>query len=120
MIYTIVYMRLCCRHLCWDLGRTNSPISARHGDSLGYIRIWATPPRRLVFWDGSPSPYKWYQSHDLNLFVYVGDVRSPKAQWKTQWAPVKLGFIKIELSREIIMLQVLHVRRVALQRNEEK
>jgi len=34
---------------CWDLGRTNSPTSARRGDSHGYIRIWATPPRRLVF-----------------------------------------------------------------------
>jgi len=37
---------------CWDLGRTNSLTSARRGDGLGYIRIWATPPRRLVFWDG--------------------------------------------------------------------
>ena len=34
---------------CWDLGRTNSPTSARHEDSFRYIRIWATPPRRLVF-----------------------------------------------------------------------
>jgi len=34
---------------CWDLGRTNSPTSARHGDGLGYIRIWAIPLRRLVF-----------------------------------------------------------------------
>ena len=41
---------------CWDLGRTNSPTSVRRGDGLGYIRIWATPPRRLVFWDGAPSP----------------------------------------------------------------
>ena len=24
---------------CWDLGQTNSPTSAIHGDSLGYIRI---------------------------------------------------------------------------------
>ena len=40
---------------CWDLGRTNSPTSARHGDGIGYIRIWATPPRKLVFWDGAPS-----------------------------------------------------------------
>ena len=36
--------------------RTNNPTSARHGDDLGYIR--ATPPRRLVFWDGAPSLYK--------------------------------------------------------------
>jgi len=37
---------------CWDLGRTNSPTSAKHGDGLRYIRIWATQLRRLVFWDG--------------------------------------------------------------------
>ena len=24
---------------CWDLGRTNSPTSARHRDGLGFIRI---------------------------------------------------------------------------------
>ena len=30
--------------------------SARRGDGLGYISIWATPPRRLVFWDGAPGP----------------------------------------------------------------
>ena len=41
---------------CWDLGRTNSPRSARRGDGLGFIRIWATPPKRLVFWDGAPIP----------------------------------------------------------------
>ena len=41
---------------CWDLGRTNSPTSARRGDGLGYIKIWATPPDRLVFWDGALSP----------------------------------------------------------------
>ena len=34
--------------------RTNSPTSARHEDDLEYIRIWATPARRLVFWDGDP------------------------------------------------------------------
>ena len=33
-----------------------SPTSARRGDGLGFIRIWATPPNRLVFWDGAPSP----------------------------------------------------------------
>ena len=37
--------------------RTNSPTSARHGVGLGYIRIWATSPRRLVFWDVAPSLY---------------------------------------------------------------
>jgi len=42
---------------CWDLGRTNSPTSARHRDGLGFIRIWTAPPRRLVFWDGASSPY---------------------------------------------------------------
>ena len=41
---------------CWDLGRTNSLTSARRGNGLGYIRISVTPPRRLVFWDGAPSP----------------------------------------------------------------
>ena len=35
---------------------TDSLTSARHGDGLGYIRIWATPPRRLIFGDGAPSP----------------------------------------------------------------
>ena len=55
--------------------QTNSPTLARQGDFLGYTRIWATPPRRLVFWDGAPSPYKWYQSHALNL-VMCG--RSPR------------------------------------------
>jgi len=39
------------------LGRINSPTSARHGDGLGFIRIWATPHNRLVFWDGVPSPF---------------------------------------------------------------
>ena len=35
--------------LCWDLGRTNSPTSARRGNNLEYIRIKATPSRKLVF-----------------------------------------------------------------------
>jgi len=38
--------------------RANSPTSARHGDDLLYTSIWATPPRRLVFWDGAPGPYR--------------------------------------------------------------
>jgi len=33
---------------------------------------------------------------------------------------VKLGSIKIDLSREITILQVLHVRHVALQHSEEE
>jgi len=37
--------------------QTNSLTLARQGDDLRYIRIWVTPPRRLVFWDGAPSPY---------------------------------------------------------------
>jgi len=49
----------------WDFVRTNSPTLARHGDALGYKRIWATLPWRTVFWDGAPSPYKWFQSHAL-------------------------------------------------------
>jgi len=43
--------------------QTNSPTLARQGDGLGYIKIWATPPRRLIFWDSASSSYKWYQSH---------------------------------------------------------
>ena len=39
------------------MGRTNSLTSAKLGDGLGFIRIWATLPRRLVFWDGAPIPY---------------------------------------------------------------
>ena len=48
---------LCSRGGCWDLDRTSSPKSARHADDLRFIRIWATPPNRLVFWDRAPSPY---------------------------------------------------------------
>ena len=33
--------------------RTNSPTSVRLGDGIGYISVWATPPRKLVFWDGA-------------------------------------------------------------------
>jgi len=44
------------------LGRRSSPTSPRYGDVLGYIRIWATLSRRLVFWDGAPSP-----SHRIGL-----------------------------------------------------
>jgi len=33
-------------------------MSSRCEDELEYIRIWATPPRRLVFWDGAPRPYR--------------------------------------------------------------
>ena len=66
------YMKVFVCINCWDLGQTNSPTSARRGDGLGFIRIWATPPNsgdglgfiriwatppnRLVFWDGAPSP----------------------------------------------------------------
>ena len=37
---------------------------------VGYIRIWATPPRRLVFWDGAPSPYK-YPFLGNNLYALI-------------------------------------------------
>ena len=40
----------------------DSLTSARHEDDLGYIRIWATPPRGLVFGDGAPS---------LSIMVFV-------------------------------------------------
>ena len=32
-----------------NLGRINSPTSARHRNGLEFIRIWATPPNRLIF-----------------------------------------------------------------------
>jgi len=35
------------------------------GNGLGYIKIWATPPSRLVFWDGAPSSY----NHHLPLLL---------------------------------------------------
>ena len=40
-----------------DLSRTNSPTSARREDGLENIRIWVTPPKKLVFWDDAPSSY---------------------------------------------------------------
>ena len=55
----------------WDLGRTNSPTSARHRDSLEFIKIWATPPKKLIFYDDAPSPYKWYQNHAPNLLSWI-------------------------------------------------
>jgi len=33
--------------------------SVTHGDDLEYIRMCATPPTTLVFWDGALSPYKY-------------------------------------------------------------
>ena len=36
-------------------GSINSPTSARHRDELEYVKIWATPLRRLVFWESAPS-----------------------------------------------------------------
>ena len=51
---------------CWDLGRTNSPTSARRGDGLENIKIWATPPKKLVFWDGAPSPSSYNYKQDPN------------------------------------------------------
>ena len=71
----------CRKHVffCWDLSfmGTNSLTSARHGDALEYIRIWATPLRKIVFWDGVSVPYKLYQSHAPTLVVCRGVVRSP-------------------------------------------
>ena len=96
---------------CWDLGRTNSPTSVRHGDDLVFIRIWATTPIRLVFWDSAPSPYKWYQSHAPNLVVCVS-ISQGAAEGAV--GPCQADSIKIEVSREVIMLQVLHVRRVVV------
>ena len=75
---------------CWDLGRTNSPTSARHRDGVGFIRICATLPKRLVFWDGAPSPYKWYQSQAPNLVMCVDDVRSPQGAVEGAMGPCSL------------------------------
>ena len=53
------FLRIASASLLWIFGwywvgcRTNSPTLARHGDGLGYIRIWATPPKGLIFWDGA-------------------------------------------------------------------
>ena len=55
--------------------RTNSPTSARYEDCLWYIRIWVTPPRRLVFWDGASSPYttkKLENEFSPTLIVFYG------------------------------------------------
>ena len=52
---------------CWIGCRTNSPTSARYRDDLGYIRICATPPTRLVFWGSAQIPYNWYQSYAPKL-----------------------------------------------------
>ena len=46
------------RGIVGNLGQTISPTSAGHGDDLGFIRIWVTPPNRLVFWDAALSPYR--------------------------------------------------------------
>jgi len=62
-----------------EMVQTNSPTLARW-DGLRYIRIWVTPPRGLVFWDGAPSPYKWYQSHAPNLVMYG---KSPNSGWRS-------------------------------------
>ena len=37
-------------------GSENNPTSTKHRNDLEYIRIWVTPHRRLIFWDGAPSP----------------------------------------------------------------
>ena len=83
--------------------QTNSPTFARHGDGLGYIRIWAISSRRLVFWNSAPSPYKWYQGHVSNLAMYERSPRAQKAraQQKAWWAPIKLDLKRIELSRRL-------------------
>ena len=92
--------------------QTNSPTLARHEDGLEYIRILATPPIRLVFWDGAPSSYKWYQSHAWNLVVCVV-VFDPSPQGaKAQYTPINL----VELSRIWHQCSCFHLRRVSLTR----
>ena len=54
------------------MGRTNSLTSARRRDGLGYIRIWATPPQRLVSWDGAPSPTKMMYANQNLLNLKTG------------------------------------------------
>ena len=66
------------------LVQINSPTLARQGDGLGYIKIWATPLRKLVFWDGVPSPYKWSRSHVTNLIMCEKSPRVQKAQAQAQ------------------------------------
>jgi len=43
MTYAIKY-----HDIVGNLDRTNSPTSVRYGDGLEFIKIWATPPNRLV------------------------------------------------------------------------
>ena len=33
-----------------NIVRTNIPTSVKLGDSLGYTRVWATLPNKLIFW----------------------------------------------------------------------
>ena len=75
--------------------QTNSPTLVRQEDGLRYIRIWATPPRRLVFCDGALSPYKWYQSHAPDL-VMCG--RSPMVDGEVP------GTCKCEATRRTAVL----------------
>ena len=70
-------------HNCWDLGRTNSPTLTRRGDDLRYRRIWATPPRRLVFWNGTSSPSIGIRAMPRTqscVWVMFDDVDLPMAQ----------------------------------------
>ena len=127
LLFFYLLFRICCvtiscragvfvsvQHRMLRIVQINSPTLARHGDGHEYIRIWATPPKRLVFWDGAPSPYKWYQSHAPNL-VMCG--RSPKgaqgAGTKGVLVPIKLDLKKIELEA-VVVLQVLYVRHIAV------
>ena len=96
--------------LMLGLGRTNSPTSARHGDGLGYIRIWATPPKWLVFWDGSLSPsigikssqvrrgiVCWFRGHQL---LFSGDrVSISKQRWDCLWDRVSISKQRVDRSR---------------------
>jgi len=104
--------------------RTNSLTSARHGDGFGYIRIWATPPRKLVFLDGASSPYKWYQSCHKSLQMVSEPC--PELSRVCGWCSIPQGTkgavypCKTSWAlKNLIAVFLLHVRR-ALPSDEER
>jgi len=50
----------------------NSHTLARKGDGLGYIRIWDTPPEKLVFWDGTcDAPIRRVRRRHCDVYTQV-------------------------------------------------
>ena len=89
---------------CWVGCRTNSPTSAvKHADEHGNIRIWATPPIRLVFWDGTPSPYNYTHRTLWIMCMHLQWARNMEERikhhchlqsiCKTYWVPEKADFL---------------------------